>query len=1113
MLSVLKRLRESCEFRRHIQRVKMGSTVSNKRRLSTGADLLKAVYVGLDFNNDNLVHVEDTDQLEERKFVDKAQWLNLCRYISKDESFNAEAVFFIENNPIIVFVCGTEADQNRLHEIYNRVWCMANPRLLFISTPAELNIYDLANKPVREIKELTPLETVKKAADIASVLKNFKRESIESGNVFGDERFGKIDSRADKALIDDIKSLRKMLFEAGLDGDKLKYAHALIGRSIFIRYLEDRKILTKDYFYEAAADNPEWKEILDEEPLMPPMFPGMDKPLYLKVLSNVDFTYHLYKKLSDDFNGDMFPTDENEKKAVKGKHLFLLQQFLKGEGRGQGSLFFWAYKFDIIPIELISNIYEELYHYEDLKNGARGNKKGKKGSHGTHYTPVSLVEFVLSRVLTVEVLKTTPRIVDPACGSGIFLVEAFRRLVRFELFKTKNRNLSFRQLEEILKNQIGGIELNPEAVRIAAFSLYLAFLHYQEPPDILHQIRRENKLPNLIYTDSKREGKKYFDILVHANAFDIENAVSDREVKEKFLSDCADVVVGNPPWGTPSLDKADERKSLGIMEQWCRDKEKEMPDKELSQAFIWRAVLLLKNNGSAALLVSSGILLKNSIRGNRFKQDLLRSVRLMEVINFAHAREVFFNSAISPFLSIVLKKEKPTANAYINYWTARRTKVIENTKAVAIDKTDFKFFRYPYTAVHDIWKIYYFGNHRDYSLISGLRLYPRLKEFEIKKEVKQKKRRQGFTKGAKKIKETGWLKEYKELPTAAFKHRYGKLDFDKLRDVPGKVEWEGDRENYQGARILVKGGITQKIEPKGQFIVRYQNETFAFRHSINCIKIKSDKENDYKILIGILWSSPARYYFFMTCSRWGVWHDDVLLDELLEIPVIFPQDGELKNRIVEAVDKLRHYEPKLLGYESEIKKLEKELDDAIFELYMLTEAECDLIRDRCKYDIDFYYDPHPVPVECGNVTSGTFQSITTDRNKQKGLEGYIYTFLKSWNPEVEEGKELNWQVVHHPTVPMIALIFTLQNKEEGKKKNISSDDMPEWREVLSKLEKETRIKYSSRVYIEGIVRVVTKDQIIIIKRSEERLWTRSAAYEDAEATLLQAMEKEKPLNA
>jgi type I restriction-modification system DNA methylase subunit len=987
---------------------------------------------------------------------------------------------------------------------------MANPRLLFISTPSELNVYDLANKPVREIEELHPLETVKNVSDIASTLKKFRRESVEMGEVFGDERFGKIDSRADKTLINDIKILREKLFQEGLNDEKLlKYAHALIGRSIFIRYLEDRGILTKDYFYNAAGNNPQWKKLLEEKSSKPDLYPGVSDSLYLKSLSNFEFTYHLYEKLADDFNGDMFPTDQDEEKEVKVEHLLLLQKFLKGDVQDQERLFFWAYKFDIIPIELISNIYEELYHHEDLTRGNRKSRKGKRGSHGTHYTPASLVEFLLMKVLTVDKLKTSPRVIDPACGSGIFLVEAFRRIVRFELYKKKNKQLSFGRLEEILKNQIAGIELNSEAVRITAFSLYLAFLHYQEPPDILRQINAGNKLPHLIYTDNdkKKKGKKYFDILIEANAFTVEKEISDEEVKKKFLNDCADVVVGNPPWGKVSKD--DEHGNAALM--WCKREKKVISDKEKSQAFIWRAIDLLKDRGTASLLVSSGVLLKYSGKSNRFKQDFLGSIRLQEVVNFVNVREVFFNNAISPFISVVFKKEMPSPTAKINYWTARRTRVIENTKCVVLDRTDFKFFRYFAAAALDIWKIYYFGNHRDHSLISGLRSYPQFKTFE----VKNLERRQGFKESEKDRKDSGWLKQYKFLPSEYLDKRYGYTDFGtKLKTVPSRVKEKGIPGIYEGMRILMKRGPTgNDYGEDGHIIARLETEAFAFKHSINCLKLESNKEEDYKVLLGILWSSLLRYYFFMISSSWPIWHDQIYVIEILNMPVTFPGDEKLKKKIIKIVDKLRNYKHKGLGDKEELKKLENDLNEAIFELYMLTEEDCDLIMDRCKYDIDFFYNPSVIPIEFGDVTFGTFESLPADRSNQKGMKGYLYAFLKSWNPELEKGKEFNWQIVRHPTVPMAAVIFTLQDKGEEKIQNISPDELLEWRKILSILEKATQIPYSTKIYIEGIVRLVTKNQIIIIKRNEERLWTRSAAYEDVEATILQAMEKEKRSNA
>ncbi|HYT41015.1 MAG TPA: DNA methyltransferase, partial [Methylomirabilota bacterium] len=319
--------------------------------------------------------------------------------------------------------------------------------------------------------------------------------------------------------------VRKRLLDTKLNQ---KFVHALIGRSIFIRYLEDRNVLTSQYFQKIAKGNPKWEQCLAEELEKPDFMQGWEKRKYVKVLRNKEFTYALFNQLATDFNGDMFPKDLDEEKAIdEKKHLAPLRDFLLGDPNSE-QLFFWAYDFEIIPIELISSIYEEFYHKENIYDAGK-KTKAKQDDKGTHYTPSVLVEYVLSQVLTKERLATKPRILDPACGSGIFLVEAFRRVVRHEV-KKKGDMLSPDELRNILRKQIWGIEINEEAIRIAAFSLYLALLHYQEPPDIL-----QRRLPNLIYTHSWLRDEDHYHILFEKNTFaltDIEREQVNKKLQE-----------------------------------------------------------------------------------------------------------------------------------------------------------------------------------------------------------------------------------------------------------------------------------------------------------------------------------------------------------------------------------------------------------------------------------------------------------------------------------------------------------------------------------------------------------------------------------------------------
>jgi hypothetical protein len=277
---------------------------------TTPKTLLDAVYAELGYEKDALLASKEPSQFSEVDWIEKGEWLTLTREVG------AEKVFFVENNPVVVFAQSEVNDPEKLRELFNNIWCMSRPRLLFLAMPGELAVYDLANQPARSQKdweELKPLEVVQSVNEVAKKLKAFRREQIESGHLFEEEkRFGDLKNRADKALIHDLKEIRRALIEEGLSGDKIKYAHALIGRSIFIRYLEDRKILIPEDFYEIASKKNEWKDILEKDIPRSGLNLSEVESRYARVLSDKDFTFALFEKLAKDFNGDMFPRSLSE---------------------------------------------------------------------------------------------------------------------------------------------------------------------------------------------------------------------------------------------------------------------------------------------------------------------------------------------------------------------------------------------------------------------------------------------------------------------------------------------------------------------------------------------------------------------------------------------------------------------------------------------------------------------------------------------------------------------------------------------------------------------------------------------------------------------------------
>lgn len=1026
-------------------------------------------------------------------------WLEKGEWLAAAKRAGAKKVFFVENNPVAVFA-ECDSDEITKAKTFNRLWSLARPRLLFLVVSGEISVIDLAQKPVNiadmqkkdakkqnQLKTLAVLDTISK---VSQKLQDFHCDNVETGKIFGDSRFGDLKNRADKALIRDLKTIRRELIQEGLSGKNVKFAHALIGRSIFIRYLEDREILTKDYFHKVARSNSEWIECLESPPDRQGFDASQAQRLYPLVLEKKDFAYALFKSLAHDFNGDMFPDVEDEEKIVTQAHLKLLQDLLYGDVGVQKQLFFFSYRFDIVPLDIISSIYEEFYH----SSTADDEKKSKAKQDGAFYTPSVLAEFVLSRILTVKELKKKPRVLDPACGSGSFLVEAFRRIVRYEWHRSKKR-LSFDGLKEILRDQIAGIEINEEAARITAFSLYLALLHYLDPPAITEQIKLGNKLPNLLLSESK--SKNHFHCIWVGNAFDEGAIQSNPLVASRFGKGTVDVIIGNPPWGSPGNKvDSDTRTREAVMLEWCRVNNRPIGNKELSQAFLWRSLDFLKKSGKVGMLVSAGVLFKHSTTSQAFRENWLSNVRLDEVFNFTHVRDFFFKGAISPFLAVFFLKGKQN-NSPVKYWSAKQVISLPKTQAVLFSKYDIHVLRGENLVSNELWKSYWFGRPGDVSFLKIMQKKERLISFVARKHCG------GGYKIASESFQADKLAGFRALDIQSFS-RYDELIFS---SPPNRVYRFGVDGVYSGKRLLIQRGISEKHKTKGIITARYTEDEFCFTDAIYGVKLKSELEWGYKILLGLLWSSLARYYFFLTSSNWGLWHHEIHLDdELFQLPVVFDKEKSATKKILSIVDKLINYHPEKNDIANpdgvfdavifdQRRLWENELDDAVYELYGLTDEQKDLIRDFCEITIPFFYKPFDSP--------GALPAVTN--RDLSWIEPYVQVFSRRWNAYLEADVEMRAEIHIGAHENMVAVEFFPADKTDSWSLSPKSNS---WKEVLEKIESSLPQAIGvSQILLDGVVHVVSDDSILVIKRNERRFWTRSLAREDADSTLCKRMMK------
>lgn len=753
-------------------------------------ELLDAVYTQLEFDRGVLFPalIEPKEEIiSPSDWIEKGDWLKLAADVG------AEKILFIGGNPVVVFAkLGNKGDQT-FRKLYHRIWSMARPPLLFLARPGELAVYDLAKPPPKKSEKPDDnnrriSEVVSVLAEVQTALHEFHRERIETGAVFGDQRFGDNRNRADRALIRDLKIVREELAAVSAKGQGTRrpttsQLHALLGRCIFVRYLEDREIILPAYFEEIAERRQRWKEILEAPHPGASLEPEMRDVLFLRVLRDHDFAYALFDKIAEDFNGDAFPVENGERESIHSEHLRMLRGFLSGQtSSSHGDLFFHAYRFDVVPIELISAIYEEFFNEE----------VGKAQNQGSHYTPPALAEYVINHTITPEILDTEPRVIDPACGSGIFLVEAYRRMIRHSW--ARHRKVPSREtLHKLMRDKIAGVDLNGEAIRVAAFSLYLAMLHYQDPRDIRKQPRQPHlKWVPVAERNREKGSSEYFDVLLAANAFE---AFENDDLRDRFGPDCADVCVGNPPWGYPKKEDEVGTAALKGTLAWCEKNGHTIGDKELSQAFVHLSLALLRDGGRTGMLLSSGLLFKQHDNSSAFRRSWLTTSRLEHITNFSHLRDIFFSGqqrkakGIAPFISAVFEKSNgPDPDWSFDYWAAKYSDTIENTQCVVLNRGDMHRLAQTECLRNErLWKIYWWGNHRDEALIRKLISYP--SALSLANSGGCPYNSGGGLKVASNRHKVEWPKEMKFLPTNAFTRRYGDLELNNL--PPRRRRWNG----------------------------------------------------------------------------------------------------------------------------------------------------------------------------------------------------------------------------------------------------------------------------------------------------------------------------------
>jgi hypothetical protein len=362
-------------------------------------------------------------------------------------------------------------------------------------------------------------------------------------------------------------------------------------------------------------------------------------------------------------------------------------------------LYFWdIYNFEHIPVEVISHIYQ---YFTAKKQGAV-------------FTPILLVNLMLDQVMPLEKLKGNEKIFDPTCGSGIFLVSAFRRLI----FINKQKNAKWYTPENIialLKNTIYGVELQEEAAHITSFSLALAVCDALQPDIIWSKLRFKKIIEqNIFIGDFAEKGK---------------DALKATKSKTGF-----DIILGNPPFI--------EKLTTAIVKD-LEKKNETIPSNQLSYYVLENCVEeYLSKSGKMCMIQHYGFLY--NAKTTTWRSEFFKKFTVSKIFDFISVSRLFYD-ADTKAIAIQVQNKKPSDGNIITHLTFRRTIATNEKLFFELDYYDYNHvLQQEATNKKYSWKANLLGGGRLVQLTKRLGEMQTIEEYMIKKGWKAQ---EGFTIG------------------------------------------------------------------------------------------------------------------------------------------------------------------------------------------------------------------------------------------------------------------------------------------------------------------------------------------------------------------------------
>lgn len=605
--------------------------------------------------------------------------------LEKAQAYQARAVFFEAGRhgraptaQAFIFDALDHPNDGEFAELHKRLWSWGGVPLVYRAAPGSIQIFRCAHEPDfighNGLPVCNPIRSLHLGAEIANADAGaawWDAARIRNGTIWDDPDACSLMLSAKKSahrkLVVEVRALAEQLNHRNLLEPGLR--RRLLILSLLIAYLEERSVLREEDFAHSL--------------------PGATR--FFQVLANGPALITLLESLEERFNGHVFRLKPEERLALESSSdLVTYARLVESYEDSSGQLSLWRlYSFRDLPVELVSNIYQLFV----------------KDATSSIYTPPALVRLILEEALSWErltgMMDGEGIILDPACGSGVFLVEAYKRLVLHWRSRNAWAQPDIETLRMLLQ-RVHGIDLEEGAVELAAFSLCLSLCDALEPEDIRASVKL---FPPLA------------DVTLHGSCF--------FDAKDRCLIQAPVVaIVGNPPFESTLTTDGARRSYAAYTRQHGV-----LADKQLAYLFINEAMEMLEPDGVLAMVEPSGFLYNQ--KAFPVRRSFFSRWRVREVLDFVSVRGLFKKGDADPKIVVVVAEAgKADPEGRVLHAVFRRNGRATAEQGFDIDYYDLHWLRNADAeTARDIWRTNLLGGGRARNLIERLRAMPTLRDY------------------------------------------------------------------------------------------------------------------------------------------------------------------------------------------------------------------------------------------------------------------------------------------------------------------------------------------------------------------------------------------------